>query len=54
MKLPPEPSSSYNYKLWKKEVELWRKLTDLPKGKMGVALQYACRSNKKINSAGMT
>ena len=51
MNLPPEPSSSHNYRLWRKEIEIWKKLTDLPKVKMGAALQYACRTNKNINRA---
>ena len=51
MKLPPEPSTSENYSLWRKDIELWRKLTDTPKEKMGIALQYSCRTNKKIHEA---
>ena len=52
MKLPPEPpQSGQNYRLWRKDVELWKKLTDTPKRKMGVALQYSCRTNQKIHEA---
>lgn len=51
MKLPPEPSSSDNYKLWRKDIELWKQLTETPKAKMGIALQYACRNNKRIHEA---
>ena len=51
LNLPPEPSLSHNYRLWRKEIEIWKKLTDLPKVKMGAALQYACRTNKNINRA---
>ena len=53
MKLPPEPSSSTSYTMWRKEIEIWRKLTDTDKKKMGAALQYACRQNKKINDVVM-
>ena len=49
MKLPPEPSENYN--LWRKDIDLWKKLTDTPKEKMGVALQYACRHNMRIHEA---
>ena len=49
MKLPPEPTG--DYVLWKKDVELWQKLTDTPKAKMGIALQYVCRNNSKLHEA---
>ena len=51
MKLPPDPSSSDNYSLWRKDIELWQQLTDTPAAKQGVALQYACRTNSKIHEA---
>ena len=52
MKLPPEPpTGADNYTLWRKDIDLWKKLTDTPKSKMGVALQYACRSNRRIHEA---
>ena len=51
MKLPPEPSTSENYLLWRKDIELWKQLTETPKAKQGIALQYACRTNKKIHEA---
>ena len=49
MDLPPEPS--YNYHLWRKDVDIWRKLTDIPKVKMGFALQYVCRTNERLHEA---
>ena len=49
MKLPPEPSSCENYQLWRKDVEVWSKLTDTPAAKRGLALQYACRTNQKLH-----
>ena len=49
MKLPPEPSD--NYTLWRKDIEVWKKLTDTPKAKMGVALQYACRNKERLHEA---
>lgn len=49
MNLPPEPPTSDNYALWRKDIELWKKLTDTAVAKQGLALQYACRTNKKIH-----
>lgn len=51
MKLPPEPSSSDNYQLWRKDIEVWAKLTETLPAKRGLALQFACRSNKKLHEA---
>ena len=49
MKLPPEPTD--NYQLWRKDVAVWAKLTDTAVEKRGLALQYACRHNKKLHEA---
>ena len=49
IKLPPEPTA--DYLLWKKDIILWQKLTDTPKEKMGIALQYVCRNNPKLHEA---
>ena len=49
MKLPPEPTE--NYQLWRKGIAVWCKLTDTVKEKRGLALQYACRNNKKLHEA---
>ena len=49
LKLPPEPTD--NYILWRKDVAIWKKLTDTPRDKMGAALQYACRHNQKLHEA---
>ena len=51
MDLPPDPSSSENYELWRKDIQVWAKLTDTLKIKQGRALQYACRSNSKLHEA---
>ena len=51
MKLPPETSKDQDYNLWKKDVDIWAKLTDTPEAKRGRALQFACRSNKKLHEA---
>ena len=49
LELPPEPTE--DYLLWKKDLALWQKLTETPKEKMGIALQYVCRSNYKLHEA---
>ena len=49
MELPPEPSEKYE--LWRKDIEVWKKLTETPKVKMGPALQYACRNNERLHEA---
>ena len=49
IELPPPPSN--NYILWRKDIELWKKLTDTPRTKMGYALQYACRKEERIHEA---
>ena len=51
MKLPPEPSTSTSYAIWRKEINIWKQLTDTPKANQGLALQFACRTNKKIYGA---
>ena len=51
MSLHPEPPSSEDYLLWRKDIHVWKKITTTPKAKMGLALQYACRVNKKIHEA---
>ena len=51
MRLPPEPSTCENYSLWRKDIEIWAKLTDTAPNKRGAALQYTCRTNKKIHEA---
>ena len=50
-KLPPDPSAASNYKLWRKDALIWKKLTDVAADKKGLALQYACRSNERIHRA---
>ena len=51
MKLPPEPSSCGNYQLWRKDIDVWAKLTETPSAKRGLALQYACRTNERLHEA---
>ena len=50
-KLPPDPSSSNSYVLWRKDALIWQKLTGVAKAKQGLALQYACRGNARIHEA---
>ena len=50
-KLPPDPGTSPDYTLWRKDIVIWQKLTDLAAAKQGLALQFACRSNKRIHEA---
>ena len=47
--LPEDPSTAADYSLWRKDVVIWQKLTDLPKFKHGLALQYACKSDARIH-----
>ena len=49
--LPPDPTSSDNYELWRRDIQVWAKLTDTLKIKQGRALQYACRNNSKLHEA---
>ena len=49
LQLPPEPSD--NYVLWRKDIEVWKKLTETPKDKLGLALQYTCRNRKRLHEA---
>ena len=51
MKLPPDPSTAKSYSLWKKDAQIWEKLTDVAKGKRGLALQFACQGNLRIKEA---
>ena len=51
MKLPPEPSSCDSYDLWRQDIEVWAELTETPVAKRGLALQYACRTNKRLHKA---
>ena len=48
-KIPPDPSSAENYEIWCKDIKIWAKLTDLPKAKQGLALQFACKNDKRIH-----
>ena len=49
--LPPDPSDSGDYELWRKDVQVWAMLTDTIKIKQGRALQYAVRGNEKLREA---
>ena len=46
---PPDPSAASSYKLWRKDVLIWKKLTDLAADKKGLTLQYACRTNERMH-----
>ena len=48
-KIPPDPSSAENYDIWCKDIKIWAKLTDVPKAKQGLALQFACKNDKRIH-----
>ena len=45
MKTPPDPSAAKDYTQWKKDIVIWDKLTDLPKAKRGLALQFAIQKD---------
>ena len=47
--LPSDPATTDNYSLWKKDVLIWQKLTNLPKSKQGLALQYSCKINPRVH-----
>ena len=49
LSLPPVPSSTTEYSLWRKDVAIWAKITDITKIKQGRALQYVCRGNEKLH-----
>ena len=49
--LPTDPSTATNYAIWRQEAVIWKKLTALPREKHGLALQYVCRSDVRIQEA---
>ena len=52
-KIPTDPSLAKSYKLWRKDALVWQKITDTPKAKQGLVLQYACQANERIHEAVM-
>ena len=50
-KFPEDPSTATNYKLWRKDVLIWKKLTSIERNKQGLALQYVCKGNDEIHEA---
>ena len=52
-KIPPDPSLAKSYELWRKDVMVWQKITDIAKEKQGLVLQYACRGSRRIHEAIM-
>ena len=48
---PTDPSTAQDYRLWRKDALIWQKLTDVPKAKQGLCLQYACKANARIHEA---
>ena len=50
-KLPTDPSTAKNYALWRKDILIWQKLTDVPVAKQGLTLQYACKGDSRIQEA---
>lgn len=51
LKLPPDPSAASNYVQWKKDIIHWSKLTDLPKNRQGIALQFATQKDPQVHEA---
>ena len=49
LKLPPDPSNASSYQQWKKDILLWAKLTDVPKNRQGVALQFATQKDPQVH-----
>ena len=40
---PPILDDGISYEIWKKEIELWQKLTDLEVEKQSIAFQFSLR-----------
>ena len=51
IKFPQDPSTATNYELWRKDVIIWKKLTNIEENKQGLALQYVCRGSERIHEA---
>ena len=51
IQFPQDPSTATNYKLWRKDVLIWKKLTNIEENKKGLALQYVCRGSERIHEA---
>ena len=47
--LPTDPSTAQDYRIWRKDVTVWQKLSDMPKDKQGLALQYVCQSDTRLH-----
>ena len=50
-KYPEDPSTASNYKLWRKDVLIWKKLSSIEANKQGLALQYVCKGNEEVHEA---
>ena len=48
---PEDPSTASNYKLWRKDVLIRKKLSSIEANKQGLALQYVCKGNEEIHEA---
>lgn len=49
LKLPPDPSAATNYIQWRNDCRLWAKLTDVPKVKQGLSLQFATQKDPNVH-----
>ena len=51
---PPILDDGISYEIWKKEIELWQKLTDLEVEKQGIAVHFSLRGKAREASAELS
>ena len=51
--LPTDPSTGQDYRIWRKDVSIWQKLTEMPKNKQGLALQYVTQFDTRLHEVVM-
>ena len=51
LKNPPKMDEDSAYESWKKDVELWTDLTDLPKGKQAIAIHLSLSGRARVASS---
>ena len=51
MKMPPKFVSDDDYENWKRDIEIWRELTDLPKTKQALAMHLSLNGRARIASS---
>lgn len=49
LRIPPDPSAAKDFVSWKRDIEMWSQLTDVPKPKQGLAVMYATQHNKRTH-----